>query len=79
MEVEERVSKTQFKARALEYLRRVQQTGHPLVITDRGRPVLRVVPYGVDIQQALRPLRGSVLAYHEPTEPVGLDEWEALR
>ncbi len=77
--MEERVSKTQFKARALEYLRKVQRTGKPLVITDRGEPVLRVVPYRPEATEILRILRGSVVEYHQPTEPVALDEWETLR
>ena len=25
------------------------------------------------------PLRGSILRYDDPTEPVALDDWEALR
>lgn len=77
--MEERVSKSQFKARALEYLRKVQATGKPLVITDRGEPVLRVVPYRPEAAEVLRILRGSVVEYHQPTEPVATDEWEALR
>lgn len=39
------VSKSQFKPNSLEYFRRIEQTGEELVITDHGRPVLKVVPY----------------------------------
>lgn len=77
--MEERVSRIQFKARAPEQLRRVRQTDQPPVITDRDQPVLSTVAFAKDVAQALRPLRGSVLAYHEPTEPVGVDEWQSLR
>lgn len=42
--MEKRVSKSQIKPRLLEYLRQVEETGEPIVITDRGRPVLCVVP-----------------------------------
>ena len=38
------VSKSKLKARMLEYFRDVERTGKPLVVTDRGRPVLKVVP-----------------------------------
>jgi prevent-host-death family protein len=75
----EQVSKSRFKARALEYLRRVQGTGQSLVILDRGRPVLRVVPYRGEAEEVLRILRGSVRRYEEPTKPVAIEEWEALR
>lgn len=77
--MEERVSKAEFKARALEYLRKVQKTGRPIVITDRGKPVLRVVPYRPDAAEILRILRGSVVEFRDPTEPVAVDDWEALR
>lgn len=57
----ETVSKFQFKPRALEYLRQVEKTRTPLVITDRGRPVLKLIPYAEDPDEALQELRGSVL------------------
>jgi prevent-host-death family protein len=38
------VSKARLKARMLEYLREVERTGDPLIVTDRGRPVLKIVP-----------------------------------
>ena len=40
----ETVSKGVLKARLLEYLRRVEQTGEELVVTDNNRPVVRIVP-----------------------------------
>jgi prevent-host-death family protein len=72
------VSKAAFKARALEILRRVQATGEPVIITDRGRPVLRLEPYFGDDDAVLASLRGSVLAYVDPTEPAEPAAWEAL-
>lgn len=72
------VSKAAFKARALEILRRVEATGEPIIITDRGRPVLRLAPYYGDDDAVLASLRGTVVAYHDPTEPVGETTWEAL-
>lgn len=74
----ETVSKSQFKPHALEYFRQVEKTRTPLVITDRGRPVLKLVPYTEDPAETLRELRGSVLKYQDPTEPVGLEDWETL-
>jgi prevent-host-death family protein len=72
------ISKANFKARALEIFRRVQETGEPVLITDRGRPVLRLEPYFGEDDAVLASLRGSVLSYQQPTEPVGEDVWEAL-
>lgn len=75
----EQVPKSRFKARALEYLRRVQETGQPVVILDRGRPVIKVVPYRGEAEEILRILRGSVRRYQEPTMPVAVEDWEVLR
>jgi len=72
-------SKSRFKAHALEHLREVERTGAELVITDHGRPVVKVVPYREDPSAALRALRGSVRRFVDPTEPVALKDWESLR
>jgi len=72
------VSKTRFKARALEYFREVERTGRELVITHRGRPVVKLVPFTVEPGRALLALRESVACYDAPTEPVGDTDWEAL-
>ena len=71
------VSKSRFKAHALEIFRQVEQTGQPVVITDRGTPVLKLSPYKEDPAEALRVLRGSVVKYSAPTAPVGDDDWES--
>lgn len=77
--MESRVSKAQFKPRALEYFREVERTGKTLVITDRGRPVLKIAPYKDDQpDETLKLLRNSVVKYDRPTDPVGDEEWEAL-
>lgn len=73
------LSKSQFKPEALKYFRQVEETGLELVITDRGRPVAKIVPYEQAPEKLLRAFRGSVLRYDDPTEPVGVEDWEALR
>jgi len=71
------VSKSRFKARALELFRQVERTGQPIIITDRGTPVLKVTPYREDPEAAVRLLRESVIKYDAPTKPVGEDDWES--
>jgi prevent-host-death family protein len=73
------ISKSQFKPHSLEYFRRIEQTGEELVITDHGRPVLKVIPYVADTEECFRGLRNTVLKYDAPLDPVGLDEWESLK
>jgi len=71
------VSKSRFKAQALELFREVERTGKPIVITDRGKPVLRLVPYKEDPEATVRMLRDTVVKYRSPTAPVADDEWES--
>ena len=73
------VSKSQFKPHSLEYFRNIEKTGEELVITDHGRPVLKVVRYVADPEECFRGLRNTVLRYDDPLEPVGAESWEALK
>ncbi len=72
------MSKSQFKPKSLEYFRQVQETGEPIIITDHGKPVLKIVPYTPSPDDLLKALRGSVVKYDDPLEPVGTDDWEVL-
>ena len=65
------LSKSQLKSQLLKTLRLVEKERKPLLITHGGKPVVRIVPYTQDPQQILKELRGSVIAYREPTNPVG--------
>jgi antitoxin (DNA-binding transcriptional repressor) of toxin-antitoxin stability system len=81
----EQVSKSEFKAKALQWFRRIEATGETVVITDHGRPRLEVRPFsdkpegGETADEVFAPLRGMVMRYDDPFEPVGLDDWEALK
>ena len=74
-----KVSKSIFKPHALEYFRKIEETGEEIIITDHGHPVLKVVPYSEKPSDILKILRGSVLKYKNPTEPGGVSEWETLK
>lgn len=73
------VSKSKFKPHALEYFRKVEETGEEIIITSHGQPVLKVVPYIENPMEALESLRNTVTKYQKPFEPVALKEWEALK
>lgn len=75
----EEVSKTEFKARALEYFRQVEAKGKTIIVTDKGRPTVQIRRYRRDDRPPLERLKGSVIEYIDPLEPVGEMEWEALR
>ena len=77
--METEVSKSQFKAKALEILRRVEATGEPVLVTDHGKPTIEVRRHRSRARSPLDLLRGSVVDYLDPTEPVGEQDWEALK
>jgi len=72
------VSKSKFKAKALEYFRQVEASGEPLIITDNGKPTLEIRRIGSQGDDTFEVLKGSVLWYDRPFDPVDEDEWEAL-
>ena len=67
------VSKSQFRSRALAYLRDGEETGEALILTDHGSPVLRIAP-NAPAEEAPAALRGCVACYAVATVPVGVDE-----
>ncbi len=73
----EQVSKSEFKAKALEIMRQVEQTGEPRVITDHGKPKLLLRKLRGHESDPLERLKGSVLRYEDPTAPVAEEDWEA--
>ena len=46
------VSKSTLKGKMLEYFRRVEETGEELIVTDNGRPVVKVVPIRARVSAA---------------------------
>jgi hypothetical protein len=76
--VNKHVSKSEFKSRALELMREVEESGSTLIVTDRGQPVVEVRKFTKTARDPLEELRGSILFYERPFDPVGEDDWEAL-
>lgn len=73
------ISKTVFKAKALELFRQVEETGETMIVTDHGKPKLEVRLFRSLIRAPLDVLRGSVQHYERPTDPIADDEWESMR
>jgi len=74
----EQVSKSEFKARALELFRRVEASGEVVIVTDHGKPTVEIRRYREAARRSLEVLKGSVTAYTDPTQPVANEDWEAL-
>ncbi|MBS0457764.1 MAG: type II toxin-antitoxin system Phd/YefM family antitoxin [Proteobacteria bacterium] len=76
--METEISKSQFEARVLEIFRRVEMTGESVVVTDHGTPSVVVRKYVAPRTCVRDRLKGSVLRFEAPFEPVADDAWEAL-
>ena len=72
----EPISKSEFKARALEVLRAIERSGEPRVITDHGKPTLEIRKLRQRDLPPLELLRGTVLKFEDATEPVSPDDWD---
>jgi len=73
------ISAADFKARCLELMDRVRETGTEYIVTKHGRPVARLVPYTAPRRGSLfGALKGSVLGYDRPLEPIE-GEWDTER
>lgn len=80
--MQQMVSKSQFKAQALEFLRGVEKQKQSLIITHAGKPVAKVIPYQEkpDPEAILKSLRGSVIYYKDPDKPaINPEDWEVLK
>ena len=77
---------SEFEPKASHYVLQVGKTGQELTITDHGNPVVKLIPVAAssnqsmeDPEEILQSLRGSVIEYIDPLEPVRLEDWEVLK
>lgn len=63
-----------FKAKCLELMDRVRETGVEYVVTKHGRPVAKLVPYTSDRRtSSFGSMKGTVLKYERPFDPIDGD------
>lgn len=61
----------EFKAKCLELMDRVRATGVEYVVTKHGKPVAKLVPFAEKARPSFfGSLKGSVLKYERPFEPI---------
>ncbi len=73
------IPKTKLKVHVLNLLKEIEKTGIGVIITDKGKPVAKIIRYAEDSSDILKSLRNSVIRYDAPTMPVGLEDWDALK
>lgn len=71
---------SEFKARALETIGRLAKSRESIIITKRGKPVARVIPY-VPTSDAPAPgkLAAALVFEKDIVSPLGAELWEAGR
>ena len=74
-----RVSKSKLKPNLLKILRDIEKNGDEVIITDRGKPVLKISRYSENIDDVLHYLKNSIINYENPTEPVGIEDWDIFK
>jgi len=73
------VAAAEFKARCLELMDRVRETGTEYVITKHGTPVARLVPVVERGPQSFfGSMKGTVLGYERPLDPLD-DDYDVNR
>lgn len=71
-------SKSRLKAHMLEIMRELELTGEEAIVTDHGRPVLRIVPIhrGRSVSEVFQQYRQTQkLKFFEPPDTPTLEEW----
>jgi antitoxin (DNA-binding transcriptional repressor) of toxin-antitoxin stability system len=72
----QKISKSKLKAKMLEIFRNIEATGEDVIVTDHGKPVLRIV--AIKKKKAVIDLFGDLqgqVVYHEDIDTPTVDEW----
>ena len=69
------IKASEFKAECLKLMDQVAETGEEIVITKKGRPVARLVPYRMKPSTFFGRDRGRIRILGDIVEPVDV-EWE---
>jgi prevent-host-death family protein len=72
------VTASEFKARCLQLMEEVNDTGEEIVITKRGKPISRLVPYRKRPATLFGMFAGQIKILGDIIEPIDV-EWEANR
>jgi len=73
----ETISKNKLKAKMLEIFRQLEASGQELIVTDHGRPVLKIVPIRQKstVSELFDDLQGRITYLEDINQPT-LTEWE---
>jgi prevent-host-death family protein len=70
------IKASEFKAKCLQLMDEVAESGEPIVITKNSKPISLLVPYRYKPATLYGALKGSVITEGDIISPLGI-EWEA--
>lgn len=69
-----------FKAQCLKVMSRVHATGEPVIVTKRGKPVVKVIPAETEKEDIFGFMKGRMEIIGDIESPaVPLSDWDALK
>ena len=72
------VAAADFKTHCLHYMDLANNQHETVIITKRGKPVAKLVPYVEESPELFGRMKGSVTIHGDILEPIDV-EWEALQ
>jgi prevent-host-death family protein len=78
----ESLSVSKFKATCLAVIERIRRTGQGVLITKKGKPVAQVLPAPPPVRppdSGFGCMARTLEEVGDIVEPVGMEDWEALR
>ena len=78
-DIVQNISKSKLKSKLLELLRYVESEGEELIVTDRGKPVIKISRYSnaPPTKELFGQMRGKVKYSEDLTTPT-TEEWEEI-
>ncbi|MBS1866813.1 MAG: type II toxin-antitoxin system Phd/YefM family antitoxin [Acidobacteria bacterium] len=74
------IKASEFKSRCLKVMDRVQQTGEPVIVTKRGKPVVKVIPMETANNDIFGFMKGRMEIVGDIVSPATpIDDWNALK
>jgi prevent-host-death family protein len=72
------IKASEFKAKCLALIDEVASTGHTIVITKNGKPLVELVPHRIPTRSPLGVWKGKVIIKGDIISPIDV-EWDALK
>ncbi len=69
---------TDFKAHALRVLAEVSRSREPVVLTKRGKPLAKVIPFTEEASESGK-LAETIIYEGDIVSPAAEEDWESLR